>query len=197
MTHYIMGFDEVGLGAWAGPLVVCGVLAPDGWTLEGLDDSKAVKSRDAREALLHRLNEERLYVSIQEIDSRELDQLTVRPAWEKAMRRSYSALTQHYKTIVDCVIDGDKTISGIPARALPKADHLIPAVSAASIYAKTYRDWLMELLGAQYPGYGFDSNAGYGTQEHQHGLARQGVCPEHRRSYRPIRELIELQGKTT
>lgn len=186
-THppdYIIGSDEVGYGAWAGPLVVCAVAVPRDWAPpEGLTDSKAL-SAALRRALYSRLYE--LPCALIGVPNYSIDLIGV----GKALLRAHEAAVRQMLVAfpdADVVVDGAVGLPNVPqARAVPKADATIPAVSAASVIAKENRDHIMRKYHLEFPVYGFDTNVGYGTKEHEHGLLLHGTCPIHRRSYRPV-----------
>jgi ribonuclease HII len=189
-VDHVCGSDEVGLGCWAGSLVVCAVVAHRSWAFPGVTDSKKLTPA-AREQLYPRLTaEESLSYNLVEFSAQEIDEMGVGVAWKKAHSNAIQgALDLHesrgHSDTPLVIVDGNRGLLG--ALALPKADLLIPAVSAASIIAKVYRDRLMKKLDAEYPGYGFSSHVGYGTKQHQRALSLRGVCPIHRMSYAPMK----------
>ena len=187
----IAGVDEAGRGPWCGP-VVAGAAILDPTTLpedlvKGLDDSKKLKA-EKREALLERLKEHAI-IGVGEASVEEIDRFNILAATMMAMKRAVDDL----KTPVDlALIDGNKTPDlDCPAQAVVHGDGKSLSIAAASIVAKVTRDKIMEKLGADYPGYGWEKNAGYGTKAHQEALAAHGVTPHHRKSFAPIRKLIE------
>lgn len=191
---FVCGSDECGYGSWAGPLIACAAIVPVGWALPGVTDSKKL-TKKKREALYGTLLG--LPHGIQAISADEIDHMGMAAAWEKAhLGAIEKALFDASRDLKGekplIIIDGVKPVKG--ALAVPKADLLIPAVSAASIIGKVYRDRLMVGEGRLYPKYGFDRNSGYGTKQHQEALKAHGVTPIHRKSYRPIRDLLEPQG---
>jgi len=187
----IAGVDEAGRGPWCGP-VVAGAAILDPATLpedllKGLDDSKKLKA-EKREALLERLKEHAI-IGVGEASVEEIDQFNILAATMMAMKRAVDNL----KTPVDlALIDGNRTPDlDCPAQAIVKGDGKSLSIAAASIVAKVTRDKIMEELADAYPGYGWEKNAGYGTKAHQEALAAHGVTPHHRKSFAPIRRLIE------
>lgn len=191
-TEFVCGSDEVGFGSWAGPLVVCAAVVPKTWTAAGVTDSKKLTAA-ARDRAYEMLTDTVTY-GIVEIPPAEIDKNGVSEAWEFAHGRAIQiALDQHrekgHPELPFVIIDGSRGLLG--AVPLPKADLLVPAVSAASIIAKVHRDRIMEALGKEHPGYGWDSNSGYGTPQHQEGLRRLGVTEHHRRTYAPIKALLQ------
>ncbi len=187
---YIIGSDEVGYGAWAGPLVVCAFCAPTTWTPpEGLDDSKRLthEERVAVYALL-----EGMPFSLISASNDYIDRVGVKTALLEAHSAAIRTMQESFP-LATVIIDGILRPPGLlMARCVPRADSIFPAVSAASIVAKTHRDYVMRQYHQQYPHYGFDKNVGYGVASHTHGLEQHGVCALHRRSYRPIKKFLEI-----
>ena len=188
---FICGSDECGLGSWSGPLSVCAVVAPRGWSLPGVTDSKKL-SRVARERIYPELIKQVTYCLVH-IEPREFDFLGAGKAFVEAHTRAITgALDAHrdkgHEAIPRVIIDGVRSVAG--ATPLPKADLLIPAVSAASIIAKVNHDWRMDELDKLFPGYGFSKNSGYGVPSHRAALQRLGVSAAHRRSYAPMRDMV-------
>ena len=187
----ILGIDEVGRGPWAGPLVVGAVVLQDGEEFAGLTDSKKLTAKK-RAVLDSAIREKALGWGLGWVHAEELDQLGLSQALRVATIRAVEAVTTPYHEII---IDGtinflSETAKGQYVTTLPKADFLIPAVSAASIIAKVARDTYMEQQDAQYPEYGFASHVGYGTAKHQQALEAHGVTSLHRRSFAPIAKLV-------
>lgn len=191
----VVGVDEAGRGPWAGPVVAGAAildrdLLPEDLRL-GLDDSKKLKAAK-REALLQRLIEAdgvRLGLGIASVE--EIDRLNILQATFLAMRRAVADLEI---TPDFALIDGNKIPPDLPcdAAAIVKGDGLSLSIAAASINAKVMRDRMMAELDAEFPGYGWASNAGYGTKQHQEALASLGVTAHHRKSYAPIRKILSL-----
>lgn len=195
-SNYIIGIDEVGTGAWAGPIIVGAVVLPSDWANPRVRDSKQYK--DSRRYKSHEirsmvysevlkrviLHAETGLGSATDVDEYGLNVVLDSLVLELAVR----ARNKYPDAIL--VVDGDRLPRGVgPAIALPKADSIVPAVSAASILAKIKRDTIMHNLAELYPEYGFDRGVGYGTKHHEAGILRVGLCPEHRRSYRSIERL--------
>lgn len=196
-ADYIVGSDECGYGAWAGPLVVCAALVSKDWPgAKEVDDSKAL-SPARRNAIVKKLLPTVIW-HITSVKPPEIDEFGVYKALlvahEKAIKEviaKHEALGAIGKTLI--VIDGTLNIPiGI---SLPKADSLVPAVSMASIIGKVARDAHMEKLAVSYPGYGFARHKGYGTPEHQEALRKLGPCAIHRRSYAPVADLLKSQDE--
>ena len=186
----ILGSDEVGFGAWAGPLVVAAVAVPRDWTDPRVKDSKKLTERQ-REAAYGAFKDS--YPSALVIVSAEvIDQKGVWEALREAHQDAIRLVLDQCLVQPLIVVDGNLDIPD--AVALPKADQLVPAVSLASILAKVTRDKIMLDLDQKYPGYAFAKSKGYGTQAHQAGLERLGPCPEHRRSYEPVARLAPREA---
>ena len=182
----VCGIDEVGRGPWAGPVVAAAVMLDFARVPDGLDDSKrlpAVRRREldiAIRACAH--------VSIAMASVEEVDRLNVLGASMLAMERAFAGLPH---PPVHALVDGNRLPRlPCPGTAIVGGDGLCASIAAASIVAKVARDALMAELAGQHPGYGWERNAGYGTREHQDGLARLGVTMHHRRSFRPIAALL-------
>ncbi len=181
----VVGLDEVGRGAWAGPLLVAAVILANG-APEGTTDSKQL-SPARRQELARQIKQAASSIGLGWVSAPELDHLGLGPALKLAARKAVAALTCPYDLII---IDG--TINFLPGHrveTLAKADFLIPAVAAASIVAKVARDSYMHQLHKLDPRYGFDQHVGYGTPGHISQLALHGPSLHHRYSFKPIREL--------
>ena len=185
----VAGCDEVGRGPWAGPVVAAAVVLDPAHPIAGLADSKALSAR-RREALDAQIRAHSLGWSIAESSVEEIDQLNILQATMLAMQRAVSALPCKIDLLL---VDGNRTPTvAVPCRAIVGGDAVHPAISAASIVAKVYRDGLMAELAQRYPGYGFEQHSGYGTAAHRAALLTLGPCPAHRRSFAPIRRLLAL-----
>jgi ribonuclease HII len=183
----VCGIDEAGRGPWAGPVVAAAVILPATGAPKGLADSKKL-SAPRRETLLAVI-EANCDVGVGLADVEEIDRLNILQATFLAMRRAIAGLRTRP---VHALVDGNRAPGlGIATTCIVKGDAKEPAISAASIVAKVHRDRIMAALDAEYPGYGWAHNAGYGTAEHRLALARLGVTPQHRRSYAPIKALLE------
>jgi ribonuclease HII len=188
----ILGCDECGYGSLAGSLVVVGVRAPRDWTLDGLNDSKKLSAKK-REALLLPLmklvkNNEISY-HLAERSNTYIDKFGVGPVLKEAYVECFKALYQD-----DCLIIADGTLKfdnlGVESYdkvSVIKADAKYPAVMAASIIAKVWRDDKMHQLHHTYPNYGWLKNVGYGSKDHLEAIAMYGPTPLHRMSYAPMR----------
>ncbi len=177
----VCGVDEVGRGAWAGPLVAGAVILSK--RLYGLRDSKLLDS-STREQQAKKIKKSSIW-GIGEVSCQEIDQLGISKATQLAFKRAISKLKKP-----DFVLaDGFKFDSPIPCRALKKGDMTCFSIAAASIIAKVYRDKLMRKLDKEIKGYYFSKHKGYGTRLHQNRLKKLGPSTEHRMSYTPIKRL--------
>lgn len=183
------GADEAGRGPLAGPLVAAAVLLPEGFDLDGLDDSKRLDA-SRREALEGRIKAGARW-AVEVVSAAEVDRLNPLRASLEAMARALARLAP-----TRAFVDGNQTLKGLPfpVEAVVKGDGRLACVAAASILAKVERDRLLTALSATYPAYGFDRHFGYGTPAHLAALRAHGPCPEHRRTYAPVRALIEQPG---
>lgn len=180
------GADEAGRGPLAGPLVAAAVRLPLGFDLVGLNDSKKLDA-SKRKALEARIKAEADW-SVEVVSAAEVDRLNPLRASLEAMARALGRLAPER-----AFVDGNVVPQGLPfpAEAVVKGDGKLACVAAASILAKTARDRLMVELAEIHPGYGFERHFGYGTPAHLAALRRLGPCSEHRRSYAPVRALVE------
>lgn len=184
----ILGIDEVGRGPWAGPLVV-GAVVLGGATIDGLTDSKKL-TKKRREALAPIIKEQSSAWALGWVTARELDMIGMSEALKLATRRAVEQITVPYSEII---IDGTinflaDTGKGKYVTCLPKADLLVPSVSAASVVAKVARDSFMAQQDAIYPGYDFKKHAGYGVAAHRAAIEKLGVCELHRLSFAPLQK---------
>ena len=178
----------MGRGCWAGPVVAAAVSLPYGLKLEKLNDSKLV-SLQGRLRLDREIRRTALSIRLGWASAEEVDQQGL--TW--AVRQSSLRALVHLGQLPDIVIlDGRHNFLQdlYSSQAIIKADALVVPVSAASIVAKVARDGYMALMDTRYPGYGFGVHMGYGTQRHRQALRELGISPLHRRSYRPIKELL-------
>lgn len=198
----ILGIDEVGRGPWAGPLVV-GAVILGGAEIDGLDDSKKL-TKKRREALDVEIREKAAVWALGWVSAQELDDIGMSEALRLATRRAVEQIQaqcrQQNLAFIEIIIDGKVNfLRGTSlekfAMTMPKADGLIPSVSAASIVAKVARDQFMAEQDAVYPGYGFASNAGYGVAKHRAAIERLGVTPLHRLSFAPLAKYADNKVK--
>lgn len=178
----IVGIDEVGRGAWAGPLVVGAVLL-GGATIEGLTDSKKLTKKQ-RELLDREIRQKALAIGLGWVSARHIDQIGLTEALRLASKRAIAHIRHDYAEIV---IDGTFAfLDDARVTVMPKADLLIPSVSAASIVAKVARDNYMRHVDGVFPGYKFSGHVGYGTASHRKAIDELGTTALHRLSYAPL-----------
>jgi ribonuclease HII len=183
----LCGVDEAGRGPLAGPVVAAAVILDPEHLPAGLRDSKVMTPR-RRTMVAEAIRAQSLAWAVAQASVAEIDELNILQATLLAMRRAVEAL---HPAAEFALVDGNRLPPlPVPARALVRGDALEPAISAASILAKTHRDALMAGFDAQHPGYGFAEHAGYGTPAHLARLRQLGPCPLHRRSFAPVRELL-------
>jgi ribonuclease HII len=191
MRGRICGADEAGRGPLAGPVVAAAVILDPRRPIDGLRDSKQL-SPARRDALAVEIRARATAWQVACSDVTEIDALNILQASLLAMRRAIEALEPAAQF---ALIDGSQLPRlVIPARAIVGGDAVEPAISAASILAKTHRDTLMRALDAEHPGYGFASHVGYPTPEHLARLRELGPCAAHRRSFAPVRALLGADG---
>lgn len=179
----IAGLDEAGRGCLAGPVVSAACILPDDFDLPGLTDSKAL-SAPRREELARAIRTQALAWSLGLAWPREIDRINILQASLRSMERAAARLRL---TPVLLLLDGNQTCqSALPQQAVIGGDGLIPAISAASILAKTFRDHLLGILDRLHPGYNLAVHKGYGTAEHLDALRRLGPSPIHRLTFRGV-----------
>jgi ribonuclease HII len=177
------GVDEAGRGPLAGPVVAAAVILDPDRPIDGLADSKTL-SPDRREVLADAIRASALAIGIGVAEPGLIDRINILQATLLAMRWAVEALNPAAEM---ALIDGNRLPElTIPARALIGGDGLEPAISAASIIAKTHRDAIMIELDQRHPGYGFARHKGYPTAAHLKALEQLGPCPAHRQSFRPV-----------
>ncbi|HVL20565.1 MAG TPA: ribonuclease HII [Amaricoccus sp.] len=183
----VCGIDEVGRGPWAGPVVAAAVILDPRGIPDGLNDSKRLAPE--RRAELATMLEARATVALGVASVAEIETMNILQASFLAMRRAILGLATRPAL---ALVDGNKAPPGLPCACRPivGGDGLALSIAAASIVAKVARDRTMVALAQQFPGYGWETNMGYGTRSHQEGLARFGVTPHHRRSFQPIHKIL-------
>lgn len=190
-TDRVCGIDEAGRGALAGPVIAAAVILDPRQPIDGLRDSKKMSPRQ-RETVALLIRERALAWAVGAADVAEIDAINILQATLRAMERAVAAL-QPAPALA--LVDGNQLPRlAMPARCIVGGDDSEPAISAASILAKTHRDALMRALEHTHPGYGFAQHAGYGTAAHLRQLQRLGACEQHRRSYAPVLAVIGSQG---
>ena len=183
----VAGVDEAGRGPLAGPVVAAAVILDDLKPIKGLADSKTLTAL-RREKLFDEIRAKALCCSIAEASVEEIGQINILQATLLAMRRAVEGLRLKPRLVL---VDGNRLpVLDMRAEAIVKGDLTVPAISAASILAKVHRDrWCIE-FDLQYPQYGFARHKGYGTAEHLAALAAHGACPQHRKTFRPVAEVL-------
>ena len=183
----LAGVDEAGRGPLMGPVVAAAVILDDLNPIKGLADSKTLTAL-RREKLYDEIRAKALCCSIAMATVDEIDTLNILQATMLAMKRAVEGLRlKPHKVLVD----GNRLpVLVILAEAIVKGDTLVPAISAASILAKVYRDRWCADYHLEYPQYGFAGHKGYGTAEHLAALREHGACPQHRRSFAPVAEVL-------
>lgn len=199
----ILGIDEVGRGPLAGPLVVGAVVLPEEraeW-VEELKDSKRLSAKK-REILNEIILQNASATGLGWVSPTELDEGGISNGLKLATKRAVKSVQELKVPFSQIVIDGkvnflaDTTLEEYVS-VMPKADDLIKEVSAASIIAKVARDRYMYEVAKIYPKYGFEKHVGYGTAMHRKAIEEYGICPEHRRSFEPIRTMVGYKPKQT
>ena len=193
----VAGIDEAGRGCLAGPVVAAAVILPQSYELPGLNDSKACSAK-TREKLAPLIHQCAVAWGLGVVWPARIDAINILQATFEAMSRAVRCLRH---APAQLLIDGNKTLprevltlhwgkaysTALPAqRSIIGGDAIEPAISAASILAKTYRDTLMTHMEKRWPGYGFAIHKGYGTEDHYQALRRLGPCPQHRLTFRGV-----------
>ncbi len=184
----LAGTDEAGRGPLAGNVVAAAVILDMAVTIDGLDDSKKL-SEKKRQTLAEEIKQKALAWSVVSVSAQQIDEMNILQASLFAMKTAAEDLevrpdhvfVDGNKTLIDCFCDNTAIIKG---------DSRVAEISAASILAKVERDAQMLELHKQYPEYGFDKHKGYPTKVHREILNQIGPCPEHRRSYAPVRDAL-------
>jgi ribonuclease HII len=186
----IAGVDEAGRGPLAGPVVAAAVILDDLHPIKGLADSK-VLSALRRERLSEEIRAKALCCAVASASVEEIDAINILQATMLAMRRAVTALRILPHRVV---VDGNRVpLLPMPVVAIVKGDALVAAISAASILAKVERDRLCLTLHEAHPAYGFATHKGYPTAEHLAALQAHGACVAHRRTFGPVRRVIERE----
>lgn len=185
----IIGADEVGYGALAGPLVIAAVSADENWSIPGLNDSKKMTDKQRREVSTRlwdsHFNALDISIHIVEASNELIDRLGVYPVLKSLYRDATKALYGKNDTIIiDGNVDFSEVLAGMNYKTVVKADSKYPTVMAASIVAKVYRDDIMIKLAEQFPGYDWASNKGYGSPKHIDAIKKTGYTRLHRQSYK-------------
>ena len=188
----IAGVDEVGRGPLAGPVTAAVVILDPSNIPQGLNDSNKLSAK--RRKNLYDLILKSATVSVAHVSVEEIDRINILQASLLAMRNAVAALSPQPAHLL---IDGNRVpdFLNIPAQPIVKGDGKSLSIAAASIVAKTVRDRLMADLSLQNPGYGWEKNAGYPSKQHISALQRLGVTPHHRRSFRPVHNILYQENK--
>jgi ribonuclease HII len=191
------GVDEVGLGCFAGPVFAAAVIIDNLlWPeVDQLRDSKVVGPRK-RTFLARRIKEECKW-AIGRAEVSEIDEFGLRVAHARAIERAVEGLKAQKVPVPAVAIDGDAfdiDLGDLPVRFIRHGDDLIPAISAASIIAKVDRDAYMAELAKEFPQYGWEHNAAYGTEDHKAAMREHGLTPHHRRSFKPVGRIAAARG---
>ncbi len=185
----VCGVDEAGRGPLAGPVVAAAVILDSSRPIDGLNDSKKLSAK-RREALAGEIRAKALAWAVAEASVDEIDRINILQASLLAMQRAVAGLAINP---AKALVDGNQCPDlSCPVEAIVGGDGKIAAIAAASILAKTIRDAGMLELHATYPMYGFDRHMGYPTAVHLKALREHGVSPVHRRSFRPVAQLVLL-----
>lgn len=187
----IAGVDEVGRGALAGPVVAAAVILPnalDASYLEGVADSKQL-TPPTRQRLFHRIHEVAVAVGVGVVPHHVIDERGIVKATRLAMKRAIEQLSPYPESLLIDYMQLPEV--DLHQRGITHGDDLCFSIACASIIAKVTRDWIMVKFDKLYPGYGMARHKGYGTRQHVACLMQLGACPIHRRSFRPVREIVQ------
>lgn len=188
VTGLVAGVDEVGRGPLAGPVIAAAVILDPDRPIAGLADSKALSER-RRMHLADEIRDHSLAWALGRAECAEIDTINILRASLLAMQRAINALAECPDTVL---VDGNQVPEvSMTVRAIIKGDSKVAAISAASILAKVTRDDEMVAMERDFPGYGFARHKGYPTRQHLEALRSLGICPIHRRSFGPVRQLLE------
>jgi len=184
------GCDEVGRGCLAGPVVAAAVILPKNYSHDILNDSKQL-NKEERLLLTKEIQRDAISWAIAEVSNEEIDKINILNASFKAMHLALDKLSAKPDLLL---IDGNRfqPYGDLKFECVIKGDATYLSIAAASILAKTYRDELMTKLSEKYPGYAWESNVGYPTEEHRDGIRSLGITPYHRRSFQLLPSQLEL-----
>jgi len=187
-VSFVVGVDEVGRGPLAGPVVAAAVCFPRGAKIPFVDDSKKLTEKKREELYGEILAVDGVRYGIVELSSVEVDALNILKATHKAMAEAVRKIPDAEFALIDGL-----PVPGfyLPSQGIVKGDSKSASIAAASILAKVYRDRLMKEYALEFPGYGFEKHKGYGTKQHLEALKELGVTPIHRRSFAPVRDILE------
>lgn len=188
------GCDEAGRGCLCGPVVCAAVILPPDFVSDEINDSKQL-TEARRERLAEQIRNVAVAWAVEAVSAEEIDRINILNASIVGMHRVIAGLKVKPRHII---VDGnrfkpyvDDEFHQIPHHTVVKGDAKYLSIAAASILAKTTRDAIMRKLSEEFPGYGWERNMGYPTKEHREALKKLGVTPHHRRSYAPVREVID------
>lgn len=184
---FIAGIDEAGRGPLAGPVVAAAVIFSKEHRIPVVNDSKQLSEKQRLEMRENIISIKDVRFSVIEVGPEEIDFLNILRATHQAMKKAVISLEIAEFALIDGLPVPDFPL---PAEAIVKGDSKSASIAAASILAKTRRDDIMMEMDKLYPGYGFASHKGYGTAEHLEALKKYGPCPIHRKSFAPVRDII-------
>lgn len=193
----VLGIDEAGCGAWAGPLVTAGCVLAQSQVpeslLKNIDDSKKLSPQKRSDIFQQLTNHPAVNYQVYIVPTYKFNELGLSAAWRLSIQ---NLITQFPQSIDYVLLDGNRAPpADVPIKPLIKGDQLSYSIAAASIIAKVTRDQLMQNLSKQYPHYQWDTNAGYGTAAHQKALAEWGLTPHHRTCYKPVQKYVSHDTK--
>lgn len=184
--QHIAGIDEVGRGPLAGPVVAASVILPNDCYIPRLNDSKKL-SEKVREELYDVIMMKAISVGVGIVSATEIDELNILQATIKAMTRAIFDMEVKPDFIL---IDALELDIPVAQKGIESGDSKSVSIAAGSVIAKVTRDRMMKELAIRYPQYGFDQHMGYGTKQHIDALEKYGPCPEHRRTFAPVRDML-------
>ncbi len=187
------GCDEVGRGCLAGPVVAAAVILPKNYTHDLLNDSKQL-TKEERQSVREDILRDALAWAVAEVSHQEIDEINILNASFRAMHLAIDQLKVKPQMLL---IDGNRyrPSQDLPFECIIKGDATYFSIAAASVLAKTYRDELMQRLSIEFPGYGWETNMGYPTDEHRNGIRALGITPVHRRTFQLLPSQLELFEK--
>lgn len=192
LTQLIAGVDEVGRGPLCGPVIAAAVILDPEHPIAGLNDSKKLTEK-RREALTEKIKTFALAYSIGRATVEEIDTINILQASMLAMQRAVNGLSIRPEL---ALIDGNRCpMLNIPSEAIIKGDSKVESIAAASIIAKVTRDYEMVLMDKEWPQYGIAKHKGYPTKAHMEALRQHGPAPIHRKSFKPVKNLLELNSE--
>ena len=189
----VAGVDEVGRGPLAGPVVAAAVILPldEERRILGINDSKKLSAKK-REALSEQIKEAAIAYAIEEVSYEVIDEINILQATRLAMKGAIEKLSPAPDFVLT---DGNMTLDiALPQKSIVKGDSKVASIGAASILAKVYRDALMTEYAKEFPWYGFERNAGYGTKEHIDAIREMGICTIHRKTF--VKKFWDGERKT-